>query len=53
MLSSTMRVKLDRYTFADLVRRGKARGMQLVEIHSSTVCTIRVSGTDKLVVVGL
>jgi hypothetical protein len=48
-----LRIKLDKDTFATLVRRGKARGMQLVELVSSTVCTVRVSGTDTLVEVSI
>ena len=48
-----LRIKLDRDTFATLVRRGKARGMQLVELVSSTVCIVRVSGTGTLVEVSI
>ena len=48
-----LRVKLDRDTFAALIRRGKARGMQLVEVVDSMTAIVIVSGTDKEIVVSL
>ena len=48
-----LRVKLDRDTFATLIRRGKARGMQLVEVVDSMTAIVIVSGTDKEIVVSL